>query len=303
MGKYFGSTKYKSFQRTLNLWGFQVRDNKQIANEHFVRGMVHLCSRMQRVKVKGAFMRRLIRKPDDYDDEDDAVTQASSQSPPTIVRESNDANRLRRDDPHVAAGGNVPLPLMLPQNEVGVVPRSNDVVSAFPSSPRSASAFVEVLASNSDKRALLSLMMVDRQNRRYQQELLGNMLCHQQLMATPAAIVRGTGGGSGYINDPSSAPSPRRSFDALEKIAVLANINSRMLRQHHQDHYTIPASLVPVPGLRHTLGGMASGTPHEDVSSPQRTIIDRDDGWQRWMAARGAAAAALILSMAPQHTG
>jgi len=57
MGRYFESNKYKTFQRNLNLWGFQVGPNKEIKNEFFVRGQPELCGQMQRVKNRGAYIR------------------------------------------------------------------------------------------------------------------------------------------------------------------------------------------------------------------------------------------------------
>jgi len=59
--KFFRQSKYKSFQRQLNLWGFQ-RLNKAVrgAYQHnwFVRGKSELCSNMKRVKVKGTGSKR-----------------------------------------------------------------------------------------------------------------------------------------------------------------------------------------------------------------------------------------------------
>lgn len=57
MARYFDSNKFKTFQRNLNLWGFQVGENKEIAQEFFIRGRRDLCKQMQRVKVKGVYVR------------------------------------------------------------------------------------------------------------------------------------------------------------------------------------------------------------------------------------------------------
>ncbi|KAG7354425.1 HSF-type DNA-binding protein [Nitzschia inconspicua] len=57
MIKYFDSQKYKTFQRNLNLWGFHLGENKEIAQEYFVRGRLELCEQMHRVKMKGAYIR------------------------------------------------------------------------------------------------------------------------------------------------------------------------------------------------------------------------------------------------------
>jgi len=58
MPRYFDSSKFKSFQRSLNLWGFQTIQkgpNKgQCHHRFFIRGHAKLCSLMQRIKIKGA---------------------------------------------------------------------------------------------------------------------------------------------------------------------------------------------------------------------------------------------------------
>lgn len=57
MPAYFNSSKYKTWQRSLNLWGFEsvVRGPDKGACYHsaFVRGYPDLCKNMTRVKIKG----------------------------------------------------------------------------------------------------------------------------------------------------------------------------------------------------------------------------------------------------------
>lgn len=58
MPHYFASNKYKTWQRSLNLWGFEsvVRGPDKGACHHrsFVRGHPDLCKNMTRVKIKGS---------------------------------------------------------------------------------------------------------------------------------------------------------------------------------------------------------------------------------------------------------
>jgi hypothetical protein len=58
MPAFFNSSKYKTFQRSLNLWGFKcvTRGTDKGAcyyHQFFVRGNVNLCKNMMRVKIKG----------------------------------------------------------------------------------------------------------------------------------------------------------------------------------------------------------------------------------------------------------
>jgi hypothetical protein len=57
MPAYFSSAKYKTFQRSLNLWGFESvskgRDKGACFHKFFVRGHPNLCEHMRRVKIKG----------------------------------------------------------------------------------------------------------------------------------------------------------------------------------------------------------------------------------------------------------
>jgi hypothetical protein len=71
MPRYFMSGKFKSFQRSLNLWGFtcERRDGEQIrimgSRRHhplFQRGKPHLCQRMRRIRVKKPGTRNLNTK-------------------------------------------------------------------------------------------------------------------------------------------------------------------------------------------------------------------------------------------------
>lgn len=76
MPRFFNQTKYKSFQRQLNLYGFTRQDsgpNKgAYRNEFFVKGRKELLSQLTRVKIKGTGHSSAVKK----------------KSPPTSVAES-----------------------------------------------------------------------------------------------------------------------------------------------------------------------------------------------------------------------
>jgi hypothetical protein len=59
---YFNQTKYKSFQRQLNVWGFQrvLEIDHRGGYQHncFVRGLPALCGNMKRVRIKGTGKKR-----------------------------------------------------------------------------------------------------------------------------------------------------------------------------------------------------------------------------------------------------
>jgi len=63
MPKYFDKTKYKSFQRQLNMWGFDRVGSGPYKGAYlhscFVRGQPQLCESMQRTKIKGIHSKKL----------------------------------------------------------------------------------------------------------------------------------------------------------------------------------------------------------------------------------------------------
>jgi hypothetical protein len=60
--RYFNQTKYKSFQRQLNFWGFQrvseIDHRGGYQHNYFVRGRPELCGNMKRVRIKGTGKKR-----------------------------------------------------------------------------------------------------------------------------------------------------------------------------------------------------------------------------------------------------
>lgn len=57
MPTYFSSAKYKTFQRSLNLWGFESvpkgLEKGACYHKFFIRGHPNLCENMRRIKIKG----------------------------------------------------------------------------------------------------------------------------------------------------------------------------------------------------------------------------------------------------------
>jgi len=89
MPKYWSSSKYKSFQRNLNMWGFQRLRAKgpehgNIASPFFIRGSPSLCMNMTRIKNKGLY-RRPHRRPVVSQDEDESTTGSTAGSTSTAA--------------------------------------------------------------------------------------------------------------------------------------------------------------------------------------------------------------------------
>lgn len=103
MPKYFNQSKFASFQRQLNLYGFRRltsgRDKGGYYHELFLRGKRFLCERMFRVKIKGT----KVRKPPSTDDEPDFYAMPSLSVSDTIERfnaeeKLNRIEGVKRDD-------------------------------------------------------------------------------------------------------------------------------------------------------------------------------------------------------------
>jgi hypothetical protein len=129
---FFGSSKYKTFQRNLNLWGFQTVSKGPYkgvcSHEFFVRGMPTLCSSMKRVCIKGGDTSNNNNRPsknkkcsprdDDDDDQDDAKEAFScsseedeeeetpQQQPGKVIRkqvQQHSQEQRKSDGPHHSA--------------------------------------------------------------------------------------------------------------------------------------------------------------------------------------------------------
>jgi hypothetical protein len=85
MPRFFRQTKYKSFQRQLNLWGFDGAKcgpgNCGYMHTCFVRGNPSLCSHMKRLKINGKGVPRRTSLNDDSTESSPCPTRGSC-SPP-----------------------------------------------------------------------------------------------------------------------------------------------------------------------------------------------------------------------------
>jgi hypothetical protein len=283
MGVYFESTKYKSFQRTLNLWGFQVRDNKKIANENFVRGEVQLCALMKRIKVKGAYQRRHKNPAGTCD----SVKQASPTAPLNMGK-SMHSKRLCKGPSSITSEEGICPPRHEGRKEVGLFSCSNMVNASSSRSPRSL-VCDDTFETGGDKRTLLSLML-DGANNRYPRGVLSCSPHPQLLLTTAFAIMHRTGRAHSF--DPQ-----HRLPNAFEDIAMLSN-KPRMFPQE-----TFPARS---EAFHHALHNMKL---HRSSSMPTTqsaalTIQNTIDQVcrQRLMAAYEEAAACALLRMTPQDS-
>ena len=115
--KYFRQTKLKSFQRQLNLWGFErVRkgvEKDAICHNYFVRGAPDLCNFMKRVKIKGTkdtianiMTTALCKHYDDGTDPADAhfFATAQMQPPTSLLNDHTSESSPRSSSPRPPQG-------------------------------------------------------------------------------------------------------------------------------------------------------------------------------------------------------
>jgi hypothetical protein len=86
MSHYFKSSKFKSFQRSLNLWGFHTAPSSahhkqgECYHPFFLKGFPELCPRMQRTRIKGNGRRRC-KKNATTQERKVGTTTAAAQAP------------------------------------------------------------------------------------------------------------------------------------------------------------------------------------------------------------------------------
>jgi hypothetical protein len=89
MSHYFKSSKFKSFQRSLNLWGFQTAPSSahkqgECYHPFFLKGFPDMCARMQRTRIKGNGRRRGKKKNATAQERKvDTTTTSAAQAPAT----------------------------------------------------------------------------------------------------------------------------------------------------------------------------------------------------------------------------
>jgi hypothetical protein len=215
MGVYFESNKYKSFQRTLNLWGFQVRDNKLIVNDNFVRGKVQLCALMKRIKIKGAYQRRHKSPPGTGHTVNHALT-------PTLLMENKGESippgRMSKPIPPNTSSEMMCQARPKVLNEQGI----NFDTKVFNASV--SSRLQAVFDASSEPQPLLSFI-VNETNNRCRSEFFSGSHYHSQHRSLTAAIeiLRNNGTGRPYHSDlQHRLPS---GFEGTSKFGMLHQQN------------------------------------------------------------------------------
>lgn len=105
MADYFNQTKYASFQRQLNLYGFSRlshgRDKGAYYHQCFVRGQRNLCRNMIRQKIKGTKVRRSLSAEEEPNFYSPEFIDSSKPSPPlpTVPAAAKRTSRSPRTPP------------------------------------------------------------------------------------------------------------------------------------------------------------------------------------------------------------
>ena len=214
MPVWFNSSKYKTWQRSLNLWGFEsvVRGTTKGACHHpaFLRGYPDFCKNMTRTKVKGSF-------------------QEATHLP-------NRKTAKQPNDPcGVSNGLAAAVTSIKPNNDVGIG-------GAFTSNITGISDFLRAKAHTSSADALLE---VELQRRLSSARLLNPLalmdLPHgnpsssqpQTLLARPgywqgSHFVAGQFGGSGLLRN--STMTPQNAADSLQSAFNIASAALHIIR-------------------------------------------------------------------------
>mmetsp|Transcript_14055 Transcript_14055/g.35342 ORF Transcript_14055/g.35342 Transcript_14055/m.35342 type:complete len:361 (+) Transcript_14055:175-1257(+) len=141
MSHFFNQTKYASFQRQLNLYGFSRLthgpDKGAYYHNCFVRGKRHLCKGMIRQKIKGTKVRKSLSPEDEpnfYDIE--AQTQIASQESTKNFNQSSSSVQSRVNKPQIAAkilSSEESLVSLVPSNTLDPFDASNNTSRDKPS--------------------------------------------------------------------------------------------------------------------------------------------------------------------------
>jgi len=101
MPKYFRQTKYKSFQRQLNMWGFERLlsgpSKGGYLHQHFKRGQPALCRYMKRLKIKGTGNKKSVSSP--LEPSSNTKTKNSTQLSPRHVISQEAVNSMYQNMP------------------------------------------------------------------------------------------------------------------------------------------------------------------------------------------------------------
>lgn len=131
MPHFFNQTKYASFQRQLNLYGFSRLthgpDKGAYYHNCFVRGKRHLCKGMIRQKIKGTKVRKSL-SPEDEPNFYDIEAQAQIANPCVNVRQESNTTFSQSSSSPQSNGVNSPIAAKVMSSEeslVSLVPSTN----------------------------------------------------------------------------------------------------------------------------------------------------------------------------------
>jgi len=215
---YFTSSKFKTWQRSLNLWGFEtlIRGDEKGACRHpdFVRGKPQLCKKMTRVKIKGAIR---------VGDSPTVVADRSlcAVDPEAVVEEKGSQMAEVVDPFAIFKHDNVAAEGDLMHVRALVARRSADVQELE-------RALIQRLSSQSDSSRRLNLLAL-------QNNLFGpsNPLLNGLLPSNQLANCHLLGAGAGLSSIPQQVPNGRLSaVDATTTaIDMLRHEESQLLQQ------------------------------------------------------------------------
>jgi len=316
MPGYFASQKYKTFQRSLNLWGFEsvAKGEERGACYHkfFVKGRPELCHNMTRVKIKGKSNHRT-----------PAAALAAANAAKKAATAISDANNLPQGGIILPGGGGIPFPIttmavngtttttanqsqqlatIAPGGVVGMNPAAmanyntamqnfiamnalhqlNPAMAAAALSNPAMNAMIASQIMAASASAAASTNTTNPNNMSMPTTLLG-----EPIPIAPAVATTST---------PTPMPTPTPMIPGVATIAPLGTYNIQ-----DQDHTTVPppggtVAALPQPSLFQLGVGVGVGVPTTTTTAP--SVITTSS----FSTDRGGTTAPVITAAAPSPT-